>query len=522
MRWLFLTTVLAACSNTSQPSGSPDDAGTDASAPGDVADSTAPCLAPKTSCARGCVDVSSDPTNCGSCGFACGSGQSCCAGACSTDCSMSVQSLSPAQGPMSGGAWVTVKGKGFAAGAKVFLGKSRAPARVVDPQTILVLTPVGLAGDVDVRVQQSSSVSTKGNAFRYRAYGFEGPWKRINMSAPRGNQPGISVMQDRRVLITGGVANSSGGSQQDSADVYDPATATATATAGKMSAARWTQAQMTLLTGKTLVLGTWFGAPGAVTGPLADLFDGASGTFTPTSSKPSVEHRWPHAAMLADGRVIIVSYDTAAPDLYDPATDSFAPLAGAPNTTSYRPARLLDGRIVLVEGSHGIVHIFDPDLGTWSDAGPGPTANDGDVFTLPDGRVLYVAGRVGEQPTDLVEVFDPTKTTGFSPTPYHLAQARNWQTTALLGDGSILVIGGNLSVAPNDCAAAGWAPTSAVERIDPVAGTVVPFDALPDKNFVMTAATMQDGSVVSAGGASCGGGNAYPYFYFLQGKPPPK
>lgn len=106
--------------------------------------------------------------------------------------------------------------------------------------------------------------------------------------------------------------------------------------------------------------------------------------------------------------------------------------------------------------------------------------------------------------------------------PYHLAQARNWQTTAMLEDGALLVIGGNLSVAPNDCALPGWQPTSAVERIDPVAGTVVAFDSLPDKNFVMTAATMQDGSVVSAGGASCGGGNASPYFYFLQGEPPPQ
>ena len=37
---------------------------------------------------------------------------------------------------------------------------------------------------------------------------------------------------------------------------------------------------------------------------------------------------------------------------------------------------------------------------------------------------------------------------------------------------------------------------------------------------VMSAATMHDGSVVSAGGAPCGAANAYPYFYFLQGITP--
>ena len=63
-----------------------------------------------------------------------------------------------------------------------------------------------------------------------------------------------------------------------------------------------------------------------------------------------------------------------------------------------------------------------------------------------------------------------------------------------------------------DCS--GYRPTRLLD------GRVAPFASLPQKNFVMSAVTTLDGSVVAAGGAPCGGGAAYPYFYFLKGEPP--
>jgi hypothetical protein len=46
------------------------------------------CVAPRRQCAgAGCIDVRSDPRNCGACGNACGLGQVCASGVCTTTCS---------------------------------------------------------------------------------------------------------------------------------------------------------------------------------------------------------------------------------------------------------------------------------------------------------------------------------------------------------------------------------------------------------------------------------------------------
>ena len=485
-----------------------------------------PCQGNEIVCGSVCVDTATSGEHCGTCDYACQGTESCCQGACSTTCTLAITSVFPNIGPLSGGTYLTVKGQGFASGARVHLGTSRAPARVVDASTLVVVTPPGLAAKVDLRVDQAADHTTRGAAFRYAPYGLQGSWQKIDMSSPRGNWPGIAVLQDGRVLISGGVSTSSGNSVQDTADLYDPATNLAGATAGNMSAPRWTQASVTLLTGSVLVLGTWFGGYSPPTGPLADRFDPATKTFTPTASPPSVEHRWPHAVLLADGRALVVSYTIGTVEIYDPATDSFALVAGAPDCTGYRPVRLLDGRIALVKGAAAPVQLFDPEAGTFTAAGAGPTALDGDLYTLPDGRVMCVAGSImgatTMTPTDVIELFDPAAN-GFQPAPYHLVEARERTlTTAMAGDGTVLVLGGEVGdqVLNPACSVNTFVLTDGVERIDPVAAAVTAFAALPEKNFVMSAATTLDGSVVAAGGAPCGGGAAYPYFYFLKGEPP--
>jgi len=63
----------------------------------------------------------------------------------------------------------------------------------------------------------------------------------------------------------------------------------------------------------------------------------------------------------------------------------------------------------------------------------------------------------------------------------------------------------------------GWNIVEKVDRVDPVGGSVAPFDPLPDKTYGR-GVTMQNGSVAVAA-AICGPSNV-PAFYFLKGKPP--
>lgn len=480
------------------------------------------CLAPRTRCGDLCIDTGSDASHCGVCGYACAAGERCCSGSCSSDCSLSIAALSEVHGPLSGGTWVELTGTGFAGDARVSFGGSRAPALVLDAGTIRAQTSPHVAGVVDVRVEQGGAVAHRGAAFRYAAYGFEGPWETIRMATPRGAYPGISVLTDGRVLVAGGRTESDNTSLLTTAELYDPATHATAPTAGELGAARVFVAQVTLLTGKVLVLGT---ANVYTATPNAELFDPATSMFAPTTGQPPAPQNRAFATLLCDGRVLATSQTTTGALVYDPATDGFAAVPGAPNGVGYEPVRLLDGRVLLVgAGPSEPAYLFDPDTGAFTAAGPGPVADASSwiyrgtqrAYVLPDGRVLAIGGYGART----VSSFDPaTPALGFATTPYALAEPLHYTTITIMGDGSVFVIGG-ATVATGDCGRGGWTLTAGVERIDPVAAAIAPFDALPDAAMDLGAVTLLDGSVIAGGGEVCGGLPTHPYLYYLEGVPP--
>src|SRR5205823_1875781 len=100
-------------------------------------------------------------------------------------------------------------------------------------------------------------------------------WEQKPLQVVRGEDPGLAVMQDGRVLIAGGttvpdVATSA----LDTAEIYDRVSDTVGPAANKMSTQRWHASAVALLTGKVLVLGATCGGC-AGDGTLADLFDPA-------------------------------------------------------------------------------------------------------------------------------------------------------------------------------------------------------------------------------------------------------
>lgn len=466
--------------------------------------------------------------HCGACTNACDSGAQCCGAVCVTTaaCSFSVTKVSPASGWQNGGDYLTLTGQGFVKGMQVFIGDGRAAALVKDANTVRIKTPPGLLGVHDIKIVSGSSTAVLKGAFTYQSAGLTTPWQQKPMMAVRGEDPGVAVMQDARVLIAGGTTVPDNTALAlDTAEIYTRSSDTVTTAVNSMSTRRWQNSAVTLLDGRVLVVGgACFADLSNCNGAdptLADLFDPATNTFSPSASKLSVGRSYTRATLLPDGRVLIASANTPGFDVYDPETDTFT---GVANTGSGMAhvfgflAQLRDGRVLIGAGDGGntAVDIFDPDTNTVT---AGPPLNQARSMltsqTLPDGRVFVIGGSSQSagaitDPLDSIEAYDPG-TNKFDVMPYHLSIGRTWHASALVRDGSILVAGGY--TAHGDCNSL----IDTVDQIDPVAGSVMLFATLPNRNTEWVAVTLLDGSVLGVGGGACGTSMALPDIDFLPG-----
>jgi hypothetical protein len=512
---LVIACVLGSC-GSSGPGGfgmTGDDAsmgGGDATAEGTV------CPSGQTQCNGKCVDVTADPANCGSCGLSCDGG-ACCASVCVLDtasCAFSVTAANPREGNQNGGDWIKLTGNGFGAGLQVLIGDGVAPAKALDAHTAIVQTPPAPVGTYDITVVSGSMRATLPQSFLYNGGSVVLPWTEKPMHFVRGEDPGLAVAQDGRVLIVGGTTvPDSAMNSLDSAEVYTRANDTAALAPGKMSIIRWHSSAVTLLDGHVLVVG------GATPSPLADLFDPTSGNFAATKMPMSAPRARTRSVLLPDGRVLISSETESMADIYDPDLDTFTPVAQLAIHQYGFIVRLRDGRALLGAGDGGVTtcEIFDPAQGKFIPAAPLAQGRSMlTAHTLPDGRVLVIGGATlsagaVDAPLDEMELYDPKKDT-WTVAPYKLLVPRTWHASALVRDGTVLVMGGYDT--DKTCH-----PTPNVDQVDPIKGTVVPFGTLPHPNTEWTAVTLQDGSVLGVGGGACGTPLALPSLDFLPGKP---
>jgi N-acetylneuraminic acid mutarotase len=271
--------------------------------------------------------------------------------------------------------------------------------------------------------------------------------------------------------------------------------------------------------GRVLVVGG-FGAGGfgpAASTP-AELFNPATGQWTPTAPLPLNEGRAHHSAtLLPNGQVLVVGGEVgfsgnatlrSSAFIFDPATGNWTPTGNLNAARSRHTATLLPNGKVLVTGGSGdptgaaiaSVEIFDPATGTWkltnsmSDARILHTAT-----LLPNGRLLVTGGLIGIGATDPMiagtEIFDPATETW---TPIgDLKDARANHTATLLAGGQVLVAGGRP------------APTSTIpdpeigsaELLDPAIGNWTATGDLTSRREDHTATLLADGRVLVAGGA---------------------
>jgi Kelch motif len=274
-----------------------------------------------------------------------------------------------------------------------------------------------------------------------------------DMTVARSGAAG-APLADGRVLVAGGVdpTNLNVRVILDSAEIFDPAAGTFSLT-GSMTTPRVGAAAAPLPDGGVLVAG---GDGIQSTGALktAEIFDPSTGTFTPTGDM-TVPRSLPAAAPLPDGRVLVaggVYYDSAAllakrlqsAEIFDPATGTFSPTGSMTVPRSGAAgAPLPHGRALVVGGAFDSplsAEIFDATTGKFA---PTPDMTRVGLSAagapLPDGRVLLAGGGPSGQGG---LIFDPVTAT-FASTDY-MTTKRYGAAAAPLADGRVLVAGTSL------------------------------------------------------------------------------
>jgi hypothetical protein len=328
-----------------------------------------------------------------------------------------------------------------------------------------------------------------------------------DMTTPRGLH-GAAALDDGHVLVVGGIADF--GVIVATAELYDPATDTFSLT-GAPADARSRPTVVGLADGRVLIVGGRGGEDGSVYFSSAEIYDPATGQFSPTGDT-TVPRYVASAALLEDGTVLIAGgfnrSDGAlsSAERYDPATGQFTATGGmaGPRIQTLAVVRLADGRVLIAGGGNdsgplASAEIYDPVSGTFSATGDLPEPRDGHAAVLlPDGKVLVVGGSDGglsgfPDYRAAAALYDPA--TGQFTSTGSLAYPRDQSRASLLPDGRVLVAGGShLAGEP------GSVTVATAEIYDPESGTFSIAGDLVVPRDDPAAVTLPDHSILLIGG----------------------
>jgi hypothetical protein len=180
-------------------------------------------------------------------------------------------------------------------------------------------------------------------------------------------------------------------------ELYDPASGTWTPT-GRNITRRYNGAAILLPDGRVLIAGGDTGGDQAIGS--AEIYDPRTGAWTAAGNAGL--HRHP-ATLLGDGTVLLLGGPT--PELFDPASGEWTPTrAYARPDVGYQTAtRLLDGTVLVAGGRldtvGGLAEVYDPSTGSWSVTGsmlldPWGGVPSAPATLLSDGTVLVAGGAI--------------------------------------------------------------------------------------------------------------------------------
>jgi len=170
-----------------------------------------------------------------------------------------------------------------------------------------------------------------------------------------------TALADGRVLVTGGQTAS--GAVSASAEIFDPATDEFAPT-GAMRVARVKHAAARLQDGRVIVVGgsNEAGFAGRLSG--TEIYDPASGTFSPGPGLTWGRHKLRDAIAVLPSGAILVAGGAARPELLDAAGQAFEPVTGdLGGAAMFATASRLESGDVLILG--GYDEHTQPSDGAW-------------------------------------------------------------------------------------------------------------------------------------------------------------
>jgi len=245
-----------------------------------------------------------------------------------------------------------------------------------------------------------------------------GTWSPTGSMAQGRSEHTAILLSDGKVLVAAGGAP--GGWDTlglASAELYDPASGTWSPTGSLITCAgeqggRYFALGVRLADGRVLIAG---GLPQGVTFAnfsSAEIYDPASGSWSCTGSMAIGRRCGFTLTLLPDGKVLVAggvtnwtSISTDKAELYDPATGTWTPTSPLPTTRQSHSATLLPSGKVLVAGGADMpfdfppvnivsrAELYDPATGTWSATGSLTAPRFGHrAALLLHGRVLVAGG----------------------------------------------------------------------------------------------------------------------------------
>ncbi|HSC79786.1 MAG TPA: kelch repeat-containing protein [Chitinolyticbacter sp.] len=265
---------------------------------------------------------------------------------------------------------------------------------------------------------------------------------------------------------------------------------------------RFGHGAVTLADGKVLLTGGEI-LPGAevVVTPTTELFNPEARQFQLAAAMHT--GRAGHATVrLQDGRVLVVGgYNAtginapglASAEIYDPATGQWTQIPLQIGRAEPKAVLLSSGKVLIAGGSAYTVstELFDPQTNSFSDAGNLPQGlQDFALTALPDGRALLAGGATSALVTVNSTLLWDAMQGGWRSNAT-LAQPRRYATATVLGNGKVLIAGGQCT----DC-------DRAAELFDPATGTFSNTGPTQSGHYMNETVLLADGRVLLTGGSS--------------------